>query len=52
MTRRARPAPCSCPNCAQLDLAYPGEGVQLALPALAAVPRRRRANRTGERQCA
>lgn len=47
MTRAARPTRCSCPDCAQLDLHYPGEGVQLALPVIVPAVRRRRI-RTGE----
>lgn len=28
---RAQLAPCRCPDCAHLDLEFPGEGTQLAL---------------------
>lgn len=34
---------CACPDCARLDLAFPGEGIQLALlPATKPRKRRRR----------
>jgi len=32
MKRRPRHAPCSCAECAVLDLEFPGEGRQLAFP--------------------
>jgi len=30
--RALSPSPCSCPECAHLDLNFPGEGLQLAIP--------------------
>jgi hypothetical protein len=33
---------CTCPECAELDLAYPGEGRQLAFPLLSEPKPRRR----------
>jgi hypothetical protein len=40
--RSVRPPACTCDECAELDLAFPGKGTQLALPLRDLGPRPRR----------